>query len=432
MKYLAALIISCLMGAVVYLGLPVYLMAIFPAAIIVLAFYYFQPVRFISFLLLLRPPLDQVLTSIRFGGLGLGGALGFILSFFALLGFFTNPPPKLHKWVKLPLFCFLAFVFLQMAALFYSANMIEALKDVNRTLSIVAVFALVLIHVRNKKDALLVLKGIVFAGILPLLIALVAPGKVSQFEGYRLTGGLGHPNIFAFFALIVVGSIIFGFIRDREKLTHFDKAYLLALVVALVMTKTRSGWIAFFIMMFLTAVRFYRQYLIYLILICVLASFSPMVQNRIFNAVRFEGSRVSENRENSFEWRLGQWKDLLAKGMQRPLTGYGAGGDRRISENRLAAHNDYIGLFVRNGIFAVIAYYLPFFYLLVKASQTLRPQYDELTVKLSKFFVCYIPAFLVMSVSENLVSYVVVHWYFWALVGIYIVSLNWKKVENNV
>jgi O-antigen ligase len=434
-KFILVVLISLIFGFLLGWGLPIYYAFALLPVILILFVYFSNPVYFIFLLLLFRPTLDPILIHIRVLNIGLGGLIGFALVFLALFSFFTKPP-HLNKPSKVLLFSFLFFVLIQSISFFTCPGIVDGLKEISRSLSIVAVFALVLIHVRTRDEGMLVLKGIVLSGVLPLIIGIFYnPHVVSSLEGNRLQSVLGHPNILAFFVVILIGCVVFRIAKkynEKDGFTNFDRVYLIGLIIALIMTKTRSAWIAFFIMMFITSLLFYRKYLVYLLVICVLAGFTPFVQQRVLNALNFSGSSaLSTDQDNSFAFRMDQSKNLFQKGMEQPFWGHGWNADINLSGNNLAAHDDYVGLFVRYGIFAVFFYYFLYFYLFFLARKNLRFSKEVLTVKMSRFFIAYIPAFLIMSISENLFSYVVVHWIFWGLVAVYLVTLNLNQKEQN-
>jgi len=430
MRFFSSILICFIFGLMLSLGCPVSYSFGLLFIFLIILIYFFAPVFFIFLILLLRPTLDPILINIRILDLGLGGLIGFILIFLALISFFIKKT-NFNKPSKILFSAFIVFAFIQSISFFTSSDNLEGFKEMSRTMSIVAIFSLILIHVQSKKDALLVLKGISLSCVLPLIIGIFYNPFVDKHgEGHRFQSVMEHPNVMAFFLIVVIGCVIFRIVEENNEkgqFSNFDRLYLVSLVVALILTKTRSAWVAFFIMIFITSVLFYRQYLVYLMLICLLAGFTPFVQNRVLNAVNFSKTSISINQESSFGWRVEQWKNLFQKGMQQPFWGQGWMADIRISGNNLAAHNDYLGLFVRYGIFAMLLYYFLYFYIFLIARNNLRFSKEILTLKMSRFFVAYIPAFLIMSLSENLFSYVVVHWLFWALVGVYMVSLNWGE-----
>ena len=99
-------------------------------------------------------------------------------------------------------------------------------------------------------------------------------------------------------------------------------------------------------------------------------------------------------------------------------------GDYEISREHLGAHNDYLRFFIEAGVAGTLTYFLPYFLLLFHAFKYQRFKASMIVNKIAKFFACFMPAILVMSFTENLAGYVVVHWDIWALMGIYLSCIH--------
>ncbi|MCA9407805.1 MAG: hypothetical protein KC733_03885, partial [Candidatus Omnitrophica bacterium] len=73
-----------------------------------------------------------------------------------------------------------------------------------------------------------------------------------------------------------------------------------------------------------------------------------------------------------------------------------------------------------SGVFFVLSYFSCIFYLLFSAFKYQHERYSNLTRKVSIFFICYIPSFLIVSYVENMASYIVIHWYLWGMMAVLI------------
>ncbi len=110
----------------------------------------------------------------------------------------------------------------------------------------------------------------------------------------------------------------------------------------------------------------------------------------------------------------------MAEGVKRPILGHGIDFSNYISTDNLDPHNDYVRFFVEQGILGVIVYFGSYLCVLMHAVRNVRRfPHGSLLKKLAVFLICYIPSYLLMSVSENLVRYLTIHWYVWAIIGVY-------------
>ena len=129
---------------------------------------------------------------------------------------------------------------------------------------------------------------------------------------------------------------------------------------------------------------------------------------------------MSVNKMSSLGYRLDKWQELMGKGLERPIFGNGIDFGNYYSKDGLDPHNDYVRFFVEQGVVGLTAFLATYLYVFMHALKNMR-SYPTNSVlrKVSVFLVCYIPSYLLMSVSENLIRYITVHWYVWAIIGIY-------------
>src|SRR5690606_7429654 len=137
------------------------------------------------------------------------------------------------------------------------------------------------------------------------------------------------PNIFAFYLILIISLVLYVLKSERVKISAGAKAgllaYMMLLVGLLLMTKTRSAWVACFAIFTLYALVFERRYLIYLALAAVGARSIPAVQARLLD-LGTESMFDPYARLNSFAWRQLIWEDGL-RWMEpvRYVLGYGVG-----------------------------------------------------------------------------------------------------------
>lgn len=425
---MATVLASCFFSLLVINDLPIkYLFGSFLACIVIFIFAT-KPVYFLCGLLLLRPVMDSFLVSVRISFMGLGGLISLALTLGATFSIFIDNSRT--KKILIPIVgMYLIFCLFQIPGFFLSPVRIDAAKALNNNFSVLAILILLMLNIRQKKDAVMLLKAIVFSALLPILYGLVVY-VVNDLPRFNAT--FGHPNPLAFFLLVILGCVLFQ-VDHKESFKSFSWIrifYFGLLVAGLLLTETRSAWLAFVIFFGLHALFFNRKWIFPLVGGCVGLVFTPIFQDRIMSMFFSRGGAIELEKNNSLSWRFEKWEFLWRLAVKKPWTGYGIDADKYISPDGLAAHNDYLRVFFQSGIFGIFFYFIPYLYLFIHAISIYRKSSESSTeAKIAGFLICFIPAFLVMSYSENLMSYLVIHWYVWGLVGIYFSCIQLKKVN---
>jgi O-antigen ligase len=371
--------------------------------------------------------LDQFFSSIRLsvGGvdLGLGGAISLYLVSGALL-YSLDLKFKDSQRLRLPIiWLYFIFCLVNCAVFFYSDDKPAAAKVLLRLFSIFSILILTALAVESKFTARSLIRAILFSAAIPVGWGFMDYLLYGSHLG-RFAGTFSHPNILAFYLLIIIGCLMFQLDNDKRLVEVSWKrvSILLILIIVLILTETRSGWGAFLLMTAIYITRFNKRLLFPAFILIIVLAFIPLVQNKITNSFSFYGNEIYVNKESSLGWRIEQWKAIFESAMERPILGHGIQSDFSMGIGTLGAHNDYLKYFAESGITGLIAAYIPYIYLLISSLKRLcRREHDisEASYKLAAFIVCFIPAFLLMSITENLADYVIVHWYLWALIGIY-------------
>jgi len=196
----------------------------------------------------------------------------------------------------------------------------------------------------------------------------------------RIAGTFGHPNVFGYFLLIIISLIMY--ILLEYKLNKTDQyliiSYNVILSVLLILTYTRGAWIGLFILLLgigfvkmpkmstflgiilvpvISLILFIYDWLQKNILIGYPAIKKIPIINRITGL--FDGDP-----SDSILWRRQMWDDMINKGLESPIIGYGTGSVTTITEQvrglklgALEIHNDYIKVFVESGVIG-LGFYL--------------------------------------------------------------------------
>lgn len=302
----------------------------------------------------------------------------------------------------------------------------EAIRFYGSWLSNLAMFVSAFYIVRSKDDFRLCIRLILWSSVVPAAVALVeiVTGANGSASAVRVQGTFSHPNIFAFYLSVVV-PLGFYLLKSRQGTRAVIQqlglgCYLLFLTGLLLLTQTRSAWIAMVVLVAMYGFCFERRYLIYLGLLIGLALLIPAVQDRLVDLAT--GSDESHQaRLNSFAWRMALWEAALDwMAPSHYLFGYGVGAFRENSvvffpaggKVRWDAHNVYIQWLFDAGVVGVAAYL--WVHLRMVALLRAFAGID----RLAAFIIFALVAnYLIVSLSDNMMFYLSFNWYYFFLLG---------------
>lgn len=379
------------------------------------------------FLILLgtRCALDPVLESARFSStLGLGALLNLLVVACALVWCMQQSDARLRR-----VFLLWAAPWVVMAlGVAYAPDAMPALKRLIAFTSYSAVFVMgYLLSLEQRLHTLL--KVVAASSILPLLVGGMQLATGNLFNEGRLASTFTHPNIFAFYCLLVL--IAVAALPQAMPATQNTQqngggkskaAFVLMplLAVSILLTQTRSAWAALMIASLMYGILVQRKILIWMALLVVIAAFTPAVQDRMLDL--FSGNQVVQYAKlNSFAWRQYIWESGL--GWMNPthyLFGYGIGGFYYYSPDffplsggkPFGAHNVFVERFFDGGIVAVLVFAI-FIGTQFFAAIRLLPSNKILGL----VYLTLIVSYLTLNFSDNVVDYLAYNWYYWAVAG---------------
>ena len=269
---------------------PVLLLAL--PMLIVLAFgFVLAPRVLVCAILLLRAAVNPVFEGAQLPGIGgLGGLvnLAVIALAFALLLREPRRVPRVAWMIWLP------FMFFQFVGLTYAPDRLPALRLFLGQLATMAVFILAFLLVDGWASLDRMLKLIV-AGSVPVAVYTlvgIARGETAVVEGVdvavgRYSGPFTHPNMLAFYVVLVMGVLLYLWKSPRSKAGWLVRGatmgYMLVLLALLFATKTRSAWVSAAALFFLYGLLVERRFLLYLALAPLLAMLVPDVRERVLD-----------------------------------------------------------------------------------------------------------------------------------------------------
>ncbi len=353
-------------------------------------------------------------------GLDPAGALAilFILvSFFWLLTRMRegrkSPPASIHR------VCLILFTAAGFLSIIDSAAPSISLLEAIRVTAVATMLAVLEVMLVDRERIKMLIASIYVSAIVPVgytIFNVVTHHAQFTSGGFaRYEGTFSQPNPFAIYLtmLIVMGAALFPHLTRKRKI---GMAILLFLsVVCLYYTFTRSAWIATIVGLFAVAFMGRRRLMLGILVGSIMVSLValPSVLGRFADL----GSSTSAAgyASNSLSWRFDFWGQVLPLAAKDPVTGIGLNMSSYETDQQKEPHNDFLRAYVETGVIGVIAYLALLLSMIMVARQSmkftrLRKWTYERSVAIG-FASCVI-AFLVISLVSNVITEVIVLWYY--------------------
>lgn len=301
-----------------------------------------------------------------------------------------------------------------------AANPAAGLVDTVKLMTVVVIILVLNDMVRTEREARIVLYAVFLSALAPLALAALqfVTGSGLHYSGGfgRVRGTFNHPNPLAIYLtmMIIMGVAIFGHVRARLRVPLF--VVLAAAGVVLLLTYTRSAWIATFAGLLVVGGIKGKKVVAVVGLSCVLvALFVPAVAAR-FSDLETETTSTGAA-GNSLVWRFEFWQQAVDLN-RNPVLGIGLSAVRSQVEEAKSPHNDFIRVYVETGLLGLAAY---LWFLLRAAGITLRGlrdtepgPYRSLVVGFAGVFA----AFCILSLVSNVITQLALLWYLAALAAL--------------
>lgn len=395
--------------------------------------YRYSPILF--FLLLTRASLDPLLNATKLGGIGFGAVLNLVVLLLLLALTLSNrfrlPTVVVKMWAL--------FLILGLISILIAPEKILSFRSLLSVFTYFAVFVIPYHLIRSKAAYIACIKVILYSAIVPILFVikeLIFPAASTNINGFRLYSTFSHPNIFAFY-MVLIGSVCLYILKSslfisEIKLKKIAGVILFLSILCLLGTKTRSAWIA---MIFVVATYAYlseRKYLIYLVASGLVAMAIPSIQDRVFDI--FQSSDVDaalahEGSLNSYAWRKLLWTSSWDFIKQSPFFGHGYNTFAYYSLDFFPlqatygfdAHNAYVQIAFDMGLLGLLGYLLLLGQMLMKCLLTLKIDRGNSVV-----FGLAI-AYCLVNYSDNMLFYLSFNWYFWFFFGAFFAFHNLER-----
>jgi putative inorganic carbon (HCO3(-)) transporter len=231
------------------------------------------------------------------------------------------------------------------------------------------------------------------SAIVPLMVAAYqafTAGGSSPEGVSRVRGTFAHPNALGFYLVILT---VMG-IALLPHLTRNVRPLLLLLlwgsILVVVLTYSRGSWFA--------------------LLLGSIALSVPPITARLSDLG--EGPSTAGVRGNSLQWRFDYWNTVLALSNDSPIIGIGPKMTQYATDEAKVPHNDFLRAYVEMGVLGLTAYAVVVLTLIYTARRAIRRAAAGFDRGVAVGFAGCVTALILFSVAENLMSQVVVLWYF--------------------
>lgn len=380
----------------------------------------------ITALLLIRPLCDRIFENARFEFLGRDISCGAVLNALVICVMLVNLQ-RVNRRMQVALERgWLPFLFLALAAVFYSPVELDAFRKFLTYVSYMAMFILPLALIKTEQDFQYFLKVMILSSVGPVLYGLFQ--LVSGFDWYlgeRVASTFTHPNIFAFYILTTIGTILSLLAAENGLLTKKGRRalalYLVPLLVALLATKTRSAWAGCLVLFLVYGLIVDKRVLALTLILPLFALAIPSVSARLHDLLTGTQYVGWVQDVNAYAWRKILWEKSLAFITQRPVFGYGLYSFPYYSptffpletDRGVDAHNVYIQLLFETGFAGLAAYLWIFgrkFIWLFRYWGVDKPRLAMTAAMIG--------VYLMTGYSDNLLEYVSYGWAYWFTTGL--------------
>lgn len=355
-------------------------------------------------------------------GLDPAGALAIIFIVASLFWFMarrmgkaTSPPPSVHR-IALSIFAFTGFL-----SVIASSRPVISLLEAIRVTAVAVMLAVMEILLVDRAAIKRLLVAIYLSAVIPvgltlLFIVLHKPQFTSGgFSRYQ--GTFSQPNPFAIYLtmLIVMGVALLPHLKTRVRLLML--LLIAASVVCLYHTYTRSAWVATVIGIVAVAVIGRRKALGATLFVCLVVGLLavPTIGQRFADLASVAGGstvNAQGNTSNSLEWRFSYWTQVLPLANNNPVTGIGLRMSSFLTSQAKEPHNDFLRAYVETGIVGVIAYFFLLGSMMMVARQGLKEAGPGFDHSIAVGFAGCVVAFFLISIVSNVITEVIVLWYY--------------------
>lgn len=314
---------------------------------------------------------------------------------------------------------YLLFAAIALAGVSVAPSAGGAVTEVLRLASVMVLYLTAYTVIRDRRGVARMVAAVVVSAAIPTAVALwqfAHGGSTVIGEIGRTTGTFLHPDPFGIF-LGFLAAFLVPLLLCRELQARWAIVIASPLVlIALVSSYTRNGWLGFVVGLAVVAAVRYRSLLLAgPLLLIVIAVAIPSTVER-FSDLGAERTQFGPG--NSLRARFDLWRENLPKATHNPVLGKGFKAIIEEGPKRANVHSDVVRAVVETGFPGLAA----FVWLLVSMWLACRRAFrravrlrDPVVAAVSLGGLAAATGFIVMSIDSNLMTQVAVAGTFWTL-----------------
>jgi O-antigen ligase len=333
---------------------------------------------------------------------------------------------------------YLVLLAIGLLGLIVSSYRTDTIREWFRLASPLAIYTLVAGVARRRPGIGWLITLIALSAVVPFAVGLY---QAVSGTGSQVTAGFNRaystfwfPAGFAFYLLIVLMLAIPQLKVSQRFWRQVVFAGLIGLCeLLLLLTYVRAAWAGMLLAVGLFGL-FYSRKLLFIgiigVLIVVLTV--PAVTQRFADLRTPDtfssgggtvGPASALGASNSFQWRLALWGDTLSFAVAHPWVGNGLGSFANLAALtrvglKIAAHNDYLRILVEMGVMGLLVFLWLHLSVLRGAWRVYRQRRPAWQSAFALAFIGLYLAILLVSFTDNVLSYHTVGWYVWAYAAV--------------
>ena len=368
---------------------------------------------FVWAVLLIRPSLDAFP---QVGGVGVGAMLAAMFLLVSSVWLLTQR--RAGEWTRLSPASSAMLVFASAVGLAIVTSIVRV-ASVRAALEIVAGMAMFLVLEQLLPDRIDRLRRLVSAvllsAVIPLIVAFqqwfTGTGATARSVVPRVYGTFVHPNPFATYLVLMIILAVTVALTSEKPMRWVLMIYSGLIVLIVIQTYNRAGWISLVVALAYIGYRRSKWILVGFVAAAVaVAVFVPAVSER-FADLSEEKNLPEGVPQNSLDWRIQYWGELIPLTAESPLTGIGPQAVLNTRPEGLEPHNVLVQTVVETGLFGFVALVAVFLGFAVTLSRRRRNARNATELHLADGAIAAVLSVFVLVPSENLLNATMTWWY---------------------
>jgi O-antigen ligase len=313
----------------------------------------------------------------------------------------------------------MVFLGITLLGVFIAPDPNTALQDWMRSLSAFLIYLLLVDVIRTRGDTQWLIRVLLGSTVVPIVIGvqqfLTDSGDHGTPGLNRIYGTFTHPAAFSMFLAQIMPLALVMFLHTRSRLARVALLALLPVIFfSIYEAQTRGAWIGVASALVVFMGSRARWSLVLVPLMCGALFFGvPSIRARFSEATSSSGSVL---------WRQEQWSTAIGIASPIRLVTIGEGFDAVSIRTGNLTHNEYIRLLVETGLAGLITMLVLYRNLFLMARAAYRNASTPFQRDLMLAFMMSFVARAVIALSDNILVYPVLEWYFWGFAALVVAT----------